>query len=363
MNKSSLLSKSFLLLISKILVVVLGIFVSFFIYTRIKDPAHLSDEFNEDSLIEISTDRSYDRYFVPIMISKLNFDSLIVGSSMVANLLSSKIDEAFSVQSLNASMNGSCLYEQHKLICFASSQKKIKNIFWGIDLNSLGLSYNYIAKEIQYPEYLFSSSKLSKVLYCLDIKTDRFNAKALQKIKVKDFNSWNDPQNVSAENLLNDWQTIDEEKMNSTAIIDAATYKILLTNKQKYAIDRNIVSLIENNKDCTFYLFFPPYSILELRKMMLESKLSLILSCKDYLVERLQNFQNVHIFDFTVDNSITYNLNNYIDFIHYRNCISDLIINMLKVKENNIDYYSLLEMNEKLFMQVKEFNIDIIKSK
>jgi len=135
-----------------------------------------------------------------------------------------------------------------------------------------------------------------------------------------------------------------------------------LTAEQKYTIDRNIVSLIEENQDCTFYLFFPPYSILGFEELVLLNRIDVVLSCKDYLVKRLQAFKNAFIFDFTADETITNNLDNYVDFIHYRNAGSDMIIRTLKDKKNSIDYVTSAENSKKLFMQLRHFDIEVLKS-
>ena|GEM_PF-3192688 len=105
-----------------------------------------------------------------------------------------------------------------------------------------------------------------------------------------------------------------------------------------------------------------PLSILKLQTLPFD-KLMHILSCKDYLVERLCNFENVYIFDFTADDAITHNLNNYIDLIHYRNSVSDKIIQTMKDKNNSINYDISVQNSKKICMQLKDFNIDILKAR
>ena len=93
---------SFSYFVCKVLFLLFSVFIFFFLYIRITDPAYVFKNFSKNSLIIRSDDNAYDRYFVPVMISKLDFDALIVGTSMSVNLTATKIDEALSVQSINA---------------------------------------------------------------------------------------------------------------------------------------------------------------------------------------------------------------------------------------------------------------------
>lgn len=217
MNKSIFPLKSLSLLIGKIAVMILGIWISSFLCARIGYPAYMFKDFNKDSLIKISGDLFFDRWFVPVMISKLDFDTLIAGSSMVANLSMSKIDKAFNVSSVNASMKGCYLFEQYKAVAFALSQKNLSNVIWGIDFNSLGLPCDYILESIPFPEYLFRPTKLSKFLYCSDIRTNRFSVTSQIVTKVKGFNTWEDFPNISAKTILADWE--EKRRLSSRLLI------------------------------------------------------------------------------------------------------------------------------------------------
>ena len=353
---------SFSYFVYKVLFLLLAVFIFFFLYIRITDPAYVFKNFSKNSLITRSDDSFYDRYFVPVMISKLDFDALIVGTSMSVNLTATKIDEALSVQSINAAMNGSSLYEQHKLLEFALNEKAIKTVVWGIDLNVIDLPHNYRFKGIIYPDYLYLSNILSRFLYCCDISTHKFNVCSHTEITVKDFNSWRDPD-ISIEKLLARWTNESQDIQSGTNrfCIDFPASSPL-TENQKYGMEKNIISLVKNNEDCTFYIFFPPYSILKFQTLSYD-KLMHILSCKDYLVDRLCNSENVYIFDFTADDTITHNLNNYIDLIHYRNSVSDKIIQTIKNKDNSINYNISIQNSKKIYMQLKDFDIDILKAR
>ena len=356
--QNSFAARSFSYFVCKVLFLLFSVFIFFFLYIRITDPAYVFKNFSKNSLIIRSDDNAYDRYFVPVMISKLDFDALIVGTSMSVNLTATKIDEALSVQSINAAMLGSYLYEQHKLLEFALNKKEIKTVVWGIDFNIIDLPHNYRLKGLVYPDYLYLSNMLSRFLYCCDIRAHKFNMGSHTEITVKDFNSWGDPD-ISIEKLLDIW-TNERQDIRISGV--DVHYPSSLTENQKYGMEKNIISLVKTNEDCTFYIFFPPYSILKLQTLP-SDKLMHILSCKDYLVERLCNFENVYIFDFTADDAITHNLNNYIDLIHYRNSVSDKIIQTMKDKNNSINYDISVQNSKKICMQLKDFDIDILKAR
>jgi len=83
--------------------------------------------------------------------------------------------------------------------------------------------------------------------------------------------------------------------------------------------ERDAVELIKSNPTIEFLIFFPPYSILNpaAMQMVAPSTLELILRFNEYQLKRLSEFPNVSVFDFRDVESITHNLDNYRDTVHY----------------------------------------------
>ncbi len=111
-------------------------------------------------------------------------------------------------------------------------------------------------------------------------------------------------------------------------------------------LEQNILQVVKDNPDITFYLFFPPYSICwwdSLNRNGVEV-LKRRIDMEKYAIEMILQHDNVKLFSFFTDYETICDLTNYFDEAHYTDNICTLILERMKAgeyeltKENYRDY-------------------------
>lgn len=128
-----------------------------------------------------------ERYINPGLIKNYDYDSLLVGTSMVANFKASDIEEKLGFNKvLKVPTFGGCISEQVETIMFAQNYKKIKNILFGLDLYSFS-AFNLPTKEKkEFPNFLYDESVLNDSEYLLSTKVLGRSFKSLLNVYDKD---------------------------------------------------------------------------------------------------------------------------------------------------------------------------------
>ena len=79
----------------------------------------------------------------------------------------------------------------------------------------------------------------------------------------------------------------------------------------------NLCPYIARNPDTTFYIFFPPYSILYWNDVVQENHMEATMREYACIAETLLAYDNVRVFYFPNREEIVTDLNNYADYTHY----------------------------------------------
>ena len=111
-------------------------------------------------------------------------------------------------------------------------------------------------------------------------------------------------------------------------------------------LDVNVLQVIKDYPDVEFYLFFPPYSICWWDQLnqngtaVLERRIDL----EKYAIEKMLQFDNIHLFSFFNNYDLICNLDYYVDDVHYTGDVNNMILRWMKsgeyelTKENYEDY-------------------------
>ena len=79
----------------------------------------------------------------------------------------------------------------------------------------------------------------------------------------------------------------------------------------------NLCPYIEQNPETTFYIFFPPYSILYWNDVGQENHMEATMKEYAHIAGTLLSYDNVRVFYFPNREEIVTDLNNYADYTHY----------------------------------------------
>ncbi len=273
------------------------------------------------------------RYQNPGLARNYDYDTIVIGSSMSENLRPSYLNPKLGVKTLKLSIMGSSAKEQNLTANLALGTNKVKNVIWVVDYFSMRGDPNRVRDEYgAFPFYLYDKNPLNDIKYLLNMDTTKqvihlgFVAAGLEKRINPDLNTlntWGEPTAFGKQRVLAEWQKVQQ---GGPVTASEYEYSNVINN-----IDVNLISLINKYPKVNFYLYYPPYSILQHRfyydknPQLFENELGM----KKHVFEKVGLRPNVKIFDFQQEPKVTFNLNNYKDLAHHSPQISQWIIDCI----------------------------------
>jgi hypothetical protein len=278
-----------------------------------------------------------NRSINPGIIKHLDYDTIMLGTSMAVNFLPADIDRILTGNNVNLSMSGSSAYEQARIASMALSTQKANTVYWGLDLFAFSGNENRGLEN--FPAYLYSAkaSITDQIKYLLNPYTLKLSLKTLKYRGEEKYQRYFDLRKITygadkytynRKQTLKHWRNRSRVNENKTAYSQ---------ERLRHNFNLTIRRVIRENPHVQFVFFMPPYSILEWQKVEEKGLLSSQLNFKNELVEQLAQHTNVELHDFQNDISITHNLNNYKDPKHYSNDINLLILHSIKNQSHRIN--------------------------
>ena len=261
----------------------------------------------------------------------------IIGSSMVENFKTSKINKELNTSSIKLCMSGMTTHEMHYVVKeIIDNNPNIRNIILSLDFYALSEN-NHRMQSSGFPYYLVDDNLYNDIFYLLDKKTLRFSFRMLtkeinKKTSFDDMWYWGNYYKYSKEIVLKNY--------NPKAPIANFKSEFYTSDIFINSFNFNILPFIKKHENIKFTIIYPPYSYIMYRDMKNKDWMKDVFSFKTYLAEL--SYKNLEIYDFQCVQSITNNLNNYRDIAHYRPEINDFMIESIKNKKyliniNNID--------------------------
>jgi hypothetical protein len=300
-----------------------------------------------------------ERYINPGLIKNYDYDSLLIGTSMVANFKASDIEEKLEFNKvLKVPTFGGCISEQVETIMFAQNYKKIKNILFGLDVYSFS-AFNLPTEEKKdFPNFLYDDSILNDKEYLLNTRVlgrslnsllNRYDKDKIE-YQLDNLYEWQSQY----ENMFDGGGNVKKNYSDQLNRYKSIGYAYKFTTLKKN-FDQYLLPIIKKNKDINFYFFYPPYSILYFKLMQKGNYLDDYLKFKHYVYNSIKKYENIKLYDFQYEKEITHNLANYKDTTHYHQKINFWMLNCMKnntylVSKDNID-----KMISELKKQVRRY--------
>ncbi len=217
--------------------------------------------------------------------------------------------------------------------------KDLNMVIWGLDPKWFVAEPDLLAYE-DYPEYLYDDDLWNDVNYLL-------NGDVLLGEIIRPLCSGQTSQEESADLGYDDTTSVSGDKKDSAGEITALnnydrppkenqladeseTEEMIKRLEQN--LEKNVISRIEEQPDATFYIFFPPYSILwwDSVHQAGDEILNRRLYMEQFVIEQLLEYDNVRLFSFADNYDLTCNLSNYIDDVHYTTEVCTQILYWIK---------------------------------
>ncbi|MCM1086712.1 MAG: hypothetical protein NC419_01060 [Muribaculaceae bacterium] len=254
----------------------------------------------------------------PGMAKNMEYDSVILGSSMTVNFNTRWFEELLKRRTMKLSYSGAYPRDESNIMkIIFESDNRVEAVFLGIDV----MTYTSGVEETKYPipAYLYDGYGVNDIQYLLN--KDVFLNYILRPLA--------DPEKTDLATVYESWWTdeyynkqwvmhnyVRPQKVEEETPADAYLENL----EQNLAV--NICPYIEENAETVFYVFFPPYSILYWNDVIQENHLEATMTEYQYIADRLLAYDNVRLFFFPNQEWIVTDLNNYADYSHYHKDIN-----------------------------------------
>lgn len=251
----------------------------------------------------------------PGMAKHMEYDSVILGSSMTVNFQTTWFQELMGLNTIKLSYSGAFPKDQSnimKIIFDKEDERQVKKVFLGVDV----ITYTGGVEETKYPipEYLYDDVWWNDIAYVL-------NKDVLLNYILRPMV---DPDPTDLSNVYASWWTEEYysetwvlHNYNSPEQVDEESDPADFVQAVEKNLAQNICPFIEENQETEFVIFFPPYSILFWNSVLKENHLDATMETFRYICERLNAYENVTVYFFQDQEGIICDLNNYADYSHY----------------------------------------------
>lgn len=298
------------------------------------------------------------------IIKNFDYDMIIIGASSTTGFSTAIADELFDAKSIRTTFLGEGFKKINESLQIAiDTHPDVKYVIRSIDTLFFVTDENWMGYD-EYPDYLYDNDLWNDVYYIFNGKILCYKAfpeiiRTIRKEPAKSFDAYINsytPYDNSEKILSAHERNPKEEKV----VDDEETKEMFCMLDRNLEI--NVVKIIEENPNITFYLFFPPYSILwwdqfnQLGDAILERRIQM----EKYAIEKLLPYDNVRLFSFNTNKDLICNFNNYIDGIHYISGTCTQIMEWIKAGEYELTDENYMEYIDNLYEFMCNYDFDAL---
>ena len=267
-----------------------------------------------------------ERFQIPGMARHEDYDTIILGTSMVENFSDKYVSEKLGAKALRLPVNASYITEQKMVLDIAEKHKDVKTVIWAVDYRTVDITLGDVyTKNVKFPKYLYDEKVINDWKYVINHNNFYMALKQFQMRETgtnpynyfitdrEVLNTWN-WQRFGRDLLLTDYKAL---YLGEKDVYDKINHLPLEVVKK--TIDEELIKAIEKYPDTRFVLMFPPKSILWFKlldqKGILEDKLAAL----TYVVDKATAYPNCEVYNFQNVFELTEDLDIYLDITHYSN--------------------------------------------
>ncbi len=295
---------------------------------------------------------NYCRHLNPGMARHRRYDTVILGSSYMANTDSAMVDEKLHLRSLNLTMFGATLKEIRLILGVALRTGQVKRVLWGMDVDAILEDPEKIRTD-DFPLYLYDDNACNDYRYV----TDFYLLYRLLN-KIVPLNISGGASKASGFETAYNWMDVKRPFFNGEMVYRGWKKAPLITGAEKRNqicmelfengrrnIARNLLPIMKGNPSVSFTVIYMPYSALYWINADRSGALEAHVMIKKELFEKTKGLGNVAIFDPQDDPAIILDLDNYCDTGHFsekvnRRLIDAVIAGKYRVTGDNVDAVS-----------------------
>ena len=283
------------------------------------------------------------------IIHSMNYDSYILGTSMLENTSADRASNIIGGNFANISISGSTYFERSFTLAYAL-KKGAKKIIYSLDSHYLGQGLESPASPVTPFSFLYSDSLYRlrfylqpKYILCVLIWSE--SKKCVGQKKTADRpNSWIQKKaHYSRFGGLDNWFAAKNSSQIKTALtsISIAAKRVRMgesdllnapalkskKNKAIQYIEKHLISYVRANPATQFHFIFPPYSRIRYAQwhQLLTTDAKVHEAVVRYLAETATELSNLTVYGYE-NQSFLDDISNYKDTGHYREWVNDLML-------------------------------------
>ncbi len=319
------------------------------------------------------------------IIKNFDFDSIIIGSSVLENTSSKEASQKLGGTFVNISLAGSSYYERSIVLKYLFARKEIKGIIYSLDSGGLfGTStegkgnyatsnWSYLYDDNPFNDIeIYLNNKYAKCLLhslskrrCMGRVVDMDRPSAWYKYPVnaskfgglKHWFNPNDDYRVKSayQNILNIIEAVENGEVSN-----AKDSKKKERASIKY-LNQNILRFASSHPSTTFYLLLPPYSRLDnaLLVQYHKSAYQRWQTSLRYLVAMSHKYKNIKIYGWGSEPFID-DMSNYKDRFHYSHKINSWILDAIASDKGRLTNSNIKQYIDVFTKKSMDFNLSIV---
>ncbi len=299
-------------------------------------------------------------YQTPGAARHLEYDSVILGTSMTENFRVSWFDE-LGWDTVKLSYSGARTDDLKAIMGQVFEREDLPRHIV-MDINDYQLTVPAWTAYVERPQYLYTESLADDIpyLYSFDVFTISLE-RILDKLQGR------------KSNLEEAYTWEDEEYFGKKAVLTYTAPAIQALSEQENEgrsleslieiCDQNlnnITDFIEENPETEFYIFYPPYSILYWEEKMLNNELEQMLEMYKHSMQRLNQYENVKIYYFQNDFEKISDLEQYRDESHYSPEYNRYIFESIRDGNRLVTQENLEEYVESMYLYALNYDYEAL---
>ena len=291
-----------------------------------------------------------ERYQNDGIVKHFQYDAIITGSSMTDNFKTSEADEIFGANFIKIPYSGAFYKEVNDTLEVAiKSHPDICIVIRGLDASYMAVDKDRYVYDT-YPNYLYDDSFANdvnyfwnkNVLFDYSLRVLSYTHLGCKTTSFDEYSNWNSYSvfgKAAMDSVYHRQDKSEPEQLWQSGDRDALEKNI----------EQNVIRLIEDNPNITFYLFIPPYSIYNWDLWNQNGTLQYQLEAQKRTIEMLVPYDNIKLFSFFNNFDLICDLSHYKDTVHYSEDVNSQILHWMETgqyqltEQNYMDYCQEIE--------------------
>lgn len=253
-------------------------------------------------------------YQVVGSLRRFEYDSVLVGSSVVENNDNAWYDEAFGGTTVKAVRSYGGIADLVWYLNLAFDAQKVRQVFFNLDPASLTQEAETTFEASGCPVYLYDDNPFNDVKYLLNktVLLEKIPYQIAQSLS-RSYNeglsyNWAEGKDFSENGVLTHYMRKKnvEEMLPAEAKITQLEANLAL-----------LVQVVEAHPETQFYFFLPPYSMIWWDDAVRNGLEEVYLYDEERVAGTLLSYDNVRFFDFQNQAETVTDLNRYMDTVHF----------------------------------------------